>query len=156
MPIPDPNKPEQHEGWCPLGENCFTCTQFAHGLYAVIERTCSIVNWALLFGARCRAGYLWRDDNHDRTPWWDRCSIDHEGEKSLRMVHDVIRLFGLIFQVLSFCLVRLYTYMRAYVRLHLYETIKYWQLPFFFSFFIYLFIFLRARQIDCADAMVTA
>jgi len=26
MPIPDPNKPEQHEGWCPLGENCFTCT----------------------------------------------------------------------------------------------------------------------------------
>lgn len=20
MPIPDPNKPEQHEGWCPLGE----------------------------------------------------------------------------------------------------------------------------------------
>lgn len=23
MPIPDPNKPEQHEGWCPLGENLF-------------------------------------------------------------------------------------------------------------------------------------
>lgn len=34
MPIPDPNKPEQHEGWCPLGENCSTrAHKFAHGLY---------------------------------------------------------------------------------------------------------------------------
>ena len=42
LPIPDPNKPEEHEAWCPLGLVALLCKNNIVLMHVVMCKVCSV------------------------------------------------------------------------------------------------------------------
>ena len=47
LPIPDPNKPEEHEAWCPLGLVALLCKNNIVSLHVVMCKVC-LFSWDVL------------------------------------------------------------------------------------------------------------